>query len=72
MKVTCCRCGETYDYEYGSICMQKTIELGEGNIVDIIKCPHCGLSHFVIWIKKLSPEEWAVVRSMVMGVKETT
>jgi len=51
MKVVCCDCGKTYEYEYGTEVLRERIDLKDGNIADRIKCPHCGLEHLVIWVK---------------------
>jgi len=57
MRVVCCKCGNTYEYEHGTGVIKRTIDLGEGNVVDVIECPHCGLRHYVGWFK------WAPWRS---------
>ena len=50
MKVKCCDCGKTYEYDM----MQNvvnTFDLEYGNMAQIVKCPHCGLMHLVVWAK---------------------
>lgn len=51
MKVTCCRCGKTYEYDYGTGVIKETIDLKNGNVCHIIECPHCGLRHYIGWFK---------------------
>lgn len=58
MKVICCRCGKPYEYEHGVGVIKKTVDLGEGNAVDIIECPHCGLQHTIVWTKRVPKEVW--------------
>jgi len=51
MKVVCCECGNLYEYEYDKGTILRTIDIGFGNIMHIIQCPHCGLRHTVYWSK---------------------
>ena len=48
MKVTCCTCGKTYDFEAN---VYQVIQLPDNNCLERLKCPYCGLEHQVIWVK---------------------
>jgi len=53
MNLVCCKCEKPYEYEFGTDpeVIIKTLDLGDGNVVHRIRCPHCGLEHFVMWMK---------------------
>ena len=48
MIVKCCDCGKTYDFETN---IYAPTQLPDGNFLEKLKCPHCGLEHQIIWVK---------------------
>ena len=53
----CCDCGKSYSLDEAA---EEIYQIGDSkyrNVGYVIKCPHCGLSHDVLFIKKPKKEE---------------
>lgn len=51
-KVICCDCGKEYDLDEAA---QEIYQIGDPkyrNVGYVIKCPYCGLSHDLLFLKK--------------------
>lgn len=58
MKLQCCKCGKEYEVDWLTAKnVDRFIELPAKSAGAIIKCPHCGLRHWLFIVK--FAEEWA-------------